>query len=358
MTRKQLRRSAFAALVAGLLCAPAEAAPGLFRAYLSSTGNDLNACALASPCRLLPAALAAVADGGEIWMLDSANYNTAQVEVTKSVTILAIPGALGRVLATGGGSALNINTASVKVALRNLVIVQFGSGTYGVTFVQGGELTMTGCEVANVGTGVYAVAPNSKVSIKDSVLRDSNTGVYVGGTTIATIDRTRIENNLTYGINIGNLARLTASNSFVTGNSTGMYLYAGGGSIRSRRSRRPSCRATAPGSCRSAGWRRCRAGHPHTERGQQQQHWDQAFAGLRRSCPDHRRRQHHQPQPPGNPVPEQRRRANRVQPRQQLGEVQCPRLHRHGLGVHRPRGAIGGGNRNDRRAAEGGPYFS
>jgi hypothetical protein len=230
MTRKQLRRSAFAALAAGLLCAPAEAATGLFRAYLSSTGNDLNACALASPCRLLPAALAAVADGGEIWMLDSANYNTAQVEVTKSVTILAIPGALGSVLATGGGSALNINTASVKVALRNLVIVQFGSGTYGVTFVQGGELTMTGCEVANVGTGVYAIAPNSKVSIKDSVLRDSNTGVYVGSTTIATIDRTRIENNLTYGINIGNLARLTASNSFVTGNSTGMYLYAGGGS--------------------------------------------------------------------------------------------------------------------------------
>jgi hypothetical protein len=32
----------------------------------------------AAPCRLLPAALAAVASGGEVWMLDSANYNTAR----------------------------------------------------------------------------------------------------------------------------------------------------------------------------------------------------------------------------------------------------------------------------------------
>ncbi len=37
-----------------------------FRAYLASNGNDANPCSLASPCRLLPAALAAIVDGGEI----------------------------------------------------------------------------------------------------------------------------------------------------------------------------------------------------------------------------------------------------------------------------------------------------
>ncbi len=75
------------------------AGPGLFRAYLSQNGSDTNPCTLPAPCRLLPAALAAVKDGGEIWMLDSANFNVGVVDIAKSVTILAVPGALGSVVA-------------------------------------------------------------------------------------------------------------------------------------------------------------------------------------------------------------------------------------------------------------------
>src|SRR5258706_4304709 len=86
-----------------------EASAGLFRTYLSVNGSDANACTLPSPCRLLPAALAAVNDGGEIWMLDSANFNTTTVSITKSVTILAVPGALGGVVANGAEEN-NINT--------------------------------------------------------------------------------------------------------------------------------------------------------------------------------------------------------------------------------------------------------
>jgi hypothetical protein len=33
-------------------------------------------------------------------MLDSANYNVGQVNITKSVTILAVPGVVGSVVAT------------------------------------------------------------------------------------------------------------------------------------------------------------------------------------------------------------------------------------------------------------------
>ncbi|HWD36582.1 MAG TPA: hypothetical protein VG840_10505, partial [Casimicrobiaceae bacterium] len=58
------------------LSATAHADAGLFRSYLSLAGNDANPCTLQQPCRLLPAALAAVNAGGEIWMLDSANFNT------------------------------------------------------------------------------------------------------------------------------------------------------------------------------------------------------------------------------------------------------------------------------------------
>src|SRR6478672_13256897 len=84
------------------------ASAGLFRAYLSINGNDANPCTVQQPCRLLPAALAAVNDGGEVWILDSANYNTSTVNIIKSVTIVATPGAVGSVVATGG-NAITIN---------------------------------------------------------------------------------------------------------------------------------------------------------------------------------------------------------------------------------------------------------
>ena len=67
--------------VAALLAAGPANAAGTYRVYLSAKGFDSSPCALSAPCRLLPAALAAVTDGGEIWMLDSANFNTGQVNV-------------------------------------------------------------------------------------------------------------------------------------------------------------------------------------------------------------------------------------------------------------------------------------
>jgi len=64
----------------------------IFRAYLASDGSD------------------------------AANYNTGSVNVTKSVSILAVPGAVGSVVSTGV-EALRIVTAGLVVSLRNLVIV-------------------------------------------------------------------------------------------------------------------------------------------------------------------------------------------------------------------------------------------
>jgi len=87
---KRPLRIAFALLAALGISATAHAQS--FRAYLSVSGSDGNPCTVAAPCRLLPAALNAIAAGGEVWMLDSANYNSGTVAITKSATILAIPG--------------------------------------------------------------------------------------------------------------------------------------------------------------------------------------------------------------------------------------------------------------------------
>ena len=110
----------FLAILVSLLASTAADAQ-LFRAYVASDGNDANPCTLPQPCRLLPAAIAAVASGGEIWILDSANYNTSTVNVTKSVSIVAVPGQIGSLVAIAGGPAVSIATAGVIVSFRNVV---------------------------------------------------------------------------------------------------------------------------------------------------------------------------------------------------------------------------------------------
>jgi hypothetical protein len=167
MNSRNFLRCIGALVAAAFASFPAQAQ--VFRAYVASAGSDANPCSLQQPCRLLPAALTAVADGGEIWMLDSANYNTSQVNVTKSVTILAIPGAVGSVVATAGGDAININAAGAKVTLRNLAIVHLTSSNHGINFAQGTQLGVSDCEIANIqGSGIYVSAPASKLSVSNA----------------------------------------------------------------------------------------------------------------------------------------------------------------------------------------------
>jgi hypothetical protein len=229
MNRHTLLRTAFA-LFATVLVTAAQAQ--LFRAYLASDGVDTNPCTLASPCRLLPAALAAVADAGEIWLLDSANYNTATVNLTKSVTILAIPGAVGSVVATGG-PAFNINTAGVNVTLRNLVMVPgpAGGATFGVLMQGGNGLTVDGCLVANMPIGaINANVASARVNVIDSVFRgNSLNGLVFGSGVIATVANSKILGSGSLGINAsGNAAgvttHVTISDSVVAGGGgTGIY---------------------------------------------------------------------------------------------------------------------------------------
>ena len=220
-------------LAASIACAPAHA---IFRAYLASDGNDANPCTLQLPCRLLPAAMTAVDDGGEIWMLDSANYNTGPVSVTKSVSILAVPGVVGSVVTTGGGSnsGLAMGTPGVKVSLRNLVFVQLGSGEWGINNTAAAELTIQDCEFANLG-GIISGgalnmnAPAGKVTIRDTTVRNSNSGMLIGNGSKATLERVRVINNTNTGVGVIN-SRVAINDSVISGNQTGMVLVASSGS--------------------------------------------------------------------------------------------------------------------------------
>jgi hypothetical protein len=215
MTRHTILRGA---LVLVALLSPAAAHALLFRAYVASDGSDVNPCTLPAPCRLLPAALDAVADGGEIWMLDSANYNAAPVNVAKSVTILAIPGALGSVVATGG-NAINISTAGVKVVLRNLVIVPLpgGGGQHGIEMTAGDRLTVDDCLIA--GLPQYGIHVNTPaiVRVVQSTVRDN----AVHGLAAKSGSRTTIARSMFSGNGHTNILALGESTSTTTADISG-----------------------------------------------------------------------------------------------------------------------------------------
>ena len=231
MTNRTVLRSTFALFVTLLLSASAHA--GLFRAYVSSTGNDANACTLQAPCRLLPAALAAINDGGEIWMLDSANYNTGPVNIAKSVTILAIPGAVGSVLAiipgSAGGNAINIATAGVKVTLRNLMIVPMPGAysVHGIRMSAGASLTVENCLIANLpGSGIY-VTTAAIVRVADTTIRDNYySSVWLQDGASGSITRSTFNGNggtgvYVYGLAANTTTTVNIADSTFDGNNTG-----------------------------------------------------------------------------------------------------------------------------------------
>jgi hypothetical protein len=211
----------------------------LFRAYLAINGNDGNPCTLQSPCRLLPAALSAVANGGEIWLLDSANYNTTTVTITKSVTILAVPGALGSVVGTGG-DAIEINAPSAAVKLRNVNVRPLsGSGSgNGINVSTVGQLFLDQVVIESMGVGLFLTGP-AAIAIKDSTVRSNSTGMYVsqtgGATQYVSIDRTSFIENSGQAIAVwtnstSGIHRLTIDESVITGPglSNGALAFGGG----------------------------------------------------------------------------------------------------------------------------------
>src|SRR4051812_35357585 len=173
---KRVARIASALLAALLMSGAAQAQ--LFRAYLSVSGNDAGPCTVASPCRLLPAAVNAVAAYGEIWILDSANYNAGTVNITKSVSILAVPGAVGSFVASAGGPALTVTDASVN--LRNVVIMNnaLSWGGDGVQ-VSNGFLDLAESQISAPLSGITAT--NSTVHVHHSIFRESNSAIVSYG---------------------------------------------------------------------------------------------------------------------------------------------------------------------------------
>jgi hypothetical protein len=230
MNKLSIRRILVTALSSVVLMASGSA-HALFRSYISQFGSDASPnCTLAAPCRLLPAALAAVDPGGEVWMLDSANYNVAPVYITKSVTILAVPGALGSVVANGG-DAIVVDTAGVSVTLRNLVVLNLSSGRHGINFSQGTRVIVEGCEIYGLPVdGIHATASNGYLIVKETTIRmNTGTGLYLSGSVTGTLSDSKLLFNNAAAVNVNVNARVFILDSLISNSPTGVSVSASGG---------------------------------------------------------------------------------------------------------------------------------
>jgi hypothetical protein len=178
----------------------------LFRAYLSSSGSDANPCSVAAPCRLLPAAINAVTPGGEVWILDSANFNTGTVAIAKSVSILAVPGQVASLVALSNAPAISIS-GDVKVGLRNVVVTDLATahGTDGISVTGGSAQSLLSVEnslfVNLQGHGISVHGTPGRVTVKGSDFRN-NLGYAVmaaDGPTVEIAD-SRLFANLNGGV--------------------------------------------------------------------------------------------------------------------------------------------------------------
>ena len=164
-----------------LAVAPHAADAAIFRTYVSAFGSDSNLCTASSPCASFQAALAQTTAGGEIFVLNSADYGP--VTINKSVTITS-EGAVAGVLATTGAAITISAGASDVVNLRGLGLDGANSGSIGIQFVSGKSLTVQKSFVRNFANSGITFSPSASATlfVSDTVVSNNGSnGILVSG---------------------------------------------------------------------------------------------------------------------------------------------------------------------------------
>ena len=210
-----------AVLASSILLALADLAHAAPRAFVSSGGNDLNACTFAAPCRSFQVAHNNVDPNGEIVALDAAGYGG--VTITKSVTITANPGFYAG-SAAGSGAAVTIATPGVNVVLRGLNFNGIG-GNNAVMMTAGDSLTIENCVISNfLGPGVDI--SSGMLRVVGTVFRGNAVGIAVTNGAQVNVAGSTFIGNLGFGgiYSVNSTASTTQRVNVVDTTFTGNYL--------------------------------------------------------------------------------------------------------------------------------------
>jgi len=143
------------------------------KTFVSGTGSDLNPCTRTAPCQTFAGALANTAAGGEIDVLDTADYGP--VTINQAVSIVAKGVAAG--ISVTSGSAITVHGGPTDlIVIRGLSLDGSGTATSGILFNHGGILQIDNCAFNNfTGNGVdFNPDLNpSTLEIRDSTFRNN-----------------------------------------------------------------------------------------------------------------------------------------------------------------------------------------
>jgi hypothetical protein len=202
------KTATFLTLLVTVLVCSLPAAPGQaqsLRTFVSAAGSDSNNCTdVSTPCRHFFQAYAATSPGGEIDVLDPANYGG--LIITQAISIEGFGWAMA---ATGSGTAvITINAApSDKINIRGVVLDGFGfANNTGIQFNSGGSLNVQDSVIRNFANNGIVISPTAAASVLISnttvtdvnVSANSSAGIALfanAGSLLATLDHVTLRNN-------------------------------------------------------------------------------------------------------------------------------------------------------------------
>lgn len=188
--------------------------------------TDNTSCGRTQPCHTFTAALTAVASGGEVIVLTSGSYGA--MTITKAVQLVAPTGVHAAITQSSGNAITVAAGASDVVVVRGLILN--GPASSGINFDTGAALHVENCVIDGFNRGINFDA-SGELFVKDTIVRNGFVGILISsssGTTQASIDRSRIENNKGTGVVVSNNARVSVSDSVAAGNGFHGFVVADG----------------------------------------------------------------------------------------------------------------------------------
>ena len=238
MARNRLTFNCIAATIV-LLVASAFAQAQATRTWVSGVGDDVNPCSRTAPCKTFAGAISKTFINGEIDCLDPGGFGV--VTITKSITLDGTTGSgFGSILASGAAAGVTVNIAIsptsndplAVVRLRNLSINGTGAsgsvgtrtGLRGIRVLSANAVFVENCVISDFSQeGIdFQPSANSRLFVTDTIVRNNGaSGIFVrpsGGSSTASLDNVRIENNL-IGFQLAENSKATVSNSVSTHNT-------------------------------------------------------------------------------------------------------------------------------------------
>jgi hypothetical protein len=250
-TNKSLWAALAVASALTAISAPAHAQAT--RTWVAGLGNDADPCSRTAPCKTFAGAIAKTATNGIIDCIDAGGYGT--VTITRSMTIDCHE-SLGSILAQdSAGIVINIPMGDPKdplrtVRIRNVDISGAGFGGQGIAILSAAavileDMSITGLTkfgiadtraeagsllvvknsiVANIaGTGITPAASQTNNVVLDNVHSVKNSfGLAIAKGNSVTVNRSVFAGNSTAGIQVDPGGLMSADNSIVSSNATGL----------------------------------------------------------------------------------------------------------------------------------------